>query len=186
MEAVGLVLVGFVLAMVWDLAKFRRDRGARERAAIIGLQEEMGMNRDRLANNQKLLEHEVTSLLPQQKTLVNPLDRLTRGAWEDARLVLPRKLAQDAMRLTALRDYARRVDQVNEMIRSREMFKLQTALAMPPPIAVATFAELLNTFQEELIDVIDANLRALELERPSRLRSLWSKIRRSEGEAMGC
>lgn len=119
-------LLAFGLAVLWDLIKFRRDRGARRKAALAGYREEMAANRDAAGNNLTLIAVEDQDLAEgTAKALVNPLSSLETGAWTIARLDLPKELLEDYDLLRRLQIVHRNTSDINSLIESRENFRVE-------------------------------------------------------------
>jgi hypothetical protein len=115
-------LLGFVLAMAWDLYKERRERGRRDDAVLFAPKAEIDSIAATVKNNQALVRREL-GILPGQH-LINPLDPIEGGFWDVVKLNPPQVFLADEATLSQVRDVARRTDQVNEMLRSRETFRV--------------------------------------------------------------
>lgn len=118
--------LSFSFAVLWDLAKFRRDRDARRRAALTAFVEEMRANSEAAGNNLNLIgfeEHDRSD--GNTKALVNPLSSLETGAWLLARLDLPDGLVRDVDLVRRLQVISRNTSDINSLIQSREVFRIQ-------------------------------------------------------------
>jgi hypothetical protein len=151
----GGVLFGFLLAIAWDLVKFRRERGARQRAAIVGLREELVANRERAGSNATMLAVDEREYQPENKTMINPLMSLETGAWALARLNLPKGLAEDTDLVQRLQTIDHIATDVNTTIASRETFKIQTVQAPRAPEGLQGYAKILTYRQQDLIQRIE-------------------------------
>lgn len=119
-------LLAFALAVLWDLLKFRRDRGARQKSALAGYKEEMTANREAAGNSLTLIAVEDRDLAGRSaKALLNPLSSLETGAWTVARLDLPNELLEDHDLVRRLQIIHRNTTDINSLIQSRENFRIE-------------------------------------------------------------
>jgi hypothetical protein len=167
----GVVAVfSFAIARGWDVLGTRRDRWTREKAVLLAIREEIRANRERAVNNQQLVMKEL-ALLKQDRRLINPFDPLGEGFWELVRLDPPRSLAE-GQGLVYARRVARLTTQVNEMIRSRERFRAPNQALQGLNSFLQKYDELIQRFQGELLEAIDALDPLLEPP-PSPWREIW-------------
>jgi hypothetical protein len=115
--------------------------------------------------------------------LANPVDPVEGGFWDIVKLNPPRALLRDPETLGQIRDVARRTDQVNEMIRSRDAFKTSNARSslLPRSLEASQFTAWVQAY-DQLIELwLTELLEALEtleasLEKAAGSRSWMTKI----------
>lgn len=129
--AVGLVLLGWILATLSQIVMARRTRRGRQRAALIGFREEMASNYRSAENDLNLLGMEQKSIEEGGDALVNPTNLLEVGAWTQARLDLPDALLEDADLMDRLRVIHTNTSHINDLIASRESFRIQHLTNQP-------------------------------------------------------
>ena len=164
----AVAIFAFALASGRDSYRAWRQRQRHDDAVLAAIREEIAANRRALENNQNLLDEEL-KLIPQGNRLVNPLDPLEAGFWDLVKLNPPRRLETEDWTLSHVREVARLTAQVNEMLRSRENFRvLSPSLTMTTGIGQAAWAQplegydkLVKQFQGELLTAIDALESAL-------------------------
>lgn len=145
---------GFALAMAWDLLKSRREEGRREKALLVAAREEIAAICGTVQNNQNLVVSEL-SLLDQGKHLINPLDPVEGGFWDIVKLNPPPALVRKLGTLAKIREVSRLTAQVNEMIRSREAFRISNLALQGFDERLRKYDELLQRFQGELVVALD-------------------------------
>lgn len=145
---------GFALAMAWDSLKSRREQGRREKALLVAARGEIAAIRSTIQNNQNLVMSEL-SLLDQGKHLINPLDPVEGGFWDIVKLNPPPALVRKLGTLATIRQVSRLTAQVNEMIRSREAFRISNLALHGFDERLRKYDELLQRFQGELIVALD-------------------------------
>ncbi len=151
----GLTLFGFVLAMGWDLLKTERGNRQREKSLFQAATAEVAAVSATVTNNQKLVRSEL-DLLSQQppRHLVSPLDPVPGGFWDVVKFNPPRTFVRDPETLTNVRDVARRTDQINEMIRSRETFRVGNLAISDFHGILRSYDKLLERLQDELLGAL--------------------------------
>ncbi len=155
----GLTLFGFLLAMGWDLLKTERGNRQREKSLFQAALAEVTAVSATVTNNQIYVRKEL-DLLSQQtpQHLINPLDPVPGGFWDVVKLNPPRTFVRDPETLTKVRDVARRTDQINEIIRSRETFRVGNLLAISTVSnadgILRSYDEHLERFQDELLGAL--------------------------------
>jgi len=170
-------IFAFLLATGRDQYRLRRERDLRDRSVVAAIREEVRANRGLLENNQELLLREL-KLLVRHERLVNPLDPLGTGFWELVKLDPPLVLQGNADALSEVRRVARLSGQVNEMLRSRELYRTTSAPDAMKQAGLASltgdtemgstdkmlagYDRLLVTFQGELLQAIEQLEPALE------------------------
>lgn len=102
-----------------------------------------------------------------QGHVINPLDPIPTDFWDAMKWNAPNLLLSHTVVLNKIRDLARLSQQVNAMIASREMFRLNQR---PDPTAtnpsiyfdtIGAYDRLLVTFQDQLLQAVDDLLGAL-------------------------
>jgi hypothetical protein len=96
------------------------------------------------------------------RRVLNPLDPLETGFWELVKIDPPQALLLDAEALANVREVARLVGQVNQMVNSREVFRVSSPLlTMRAADGTPSWAEplrgydrLLDRFLGELLDAL--------------------------------
>jgi hypothetical protein len=163
----GIAIFAFVLAWIWDVIKSRRDARRRDKSVLVSARAEIDSLIATVTNNLNLVRSEL-ELLEEDKSLVNPLDPVAGGFWEVVRTNLPESLIRDASALSQLTDVSRRTEQVSEMIRSREAFRVNNQAFSGLTFGLKSYDGLLERFQEELLaalndlkPVIEAKVEAL-------------------------
>lgn len=88
------------------------------------------------------------------KRFVNPLDPVSGTFWNTVRLDPPDALLHESEALTKMQDVARRTDQVGEIIRSREAFRIANQALDTFAEQMTRYDQLLSTFQGELLGAL--------------------------------
>jgi len=101
-------------------------------------------------NDRNILQREL-QLVAKQQHVVNPLDPIPTGFWEAIRWSPPRRLLDESDALTKARSVARLTQMVNEMISSREAFRVNNLAMSDFYATLKTYDELLDQFLGELI-----------------------------------
>ncbi len=158
----GFTLFGFLLAIGWDLLKTERGNRQREKSLFQAATAEVAAVSATVTNNQNLVRQEL-DLLSQQspRHLVTPLDPVPGGFWDVVKLNPPRTFVRDPETLTKVRDVARRTDQINEIIRSRETFRVGNLVAISNLSNLSNAGEVLRIYDEHLERFQDELLGAL-------------------------
>jgi len=140
---VAATIVGFVLTMIWDGYKYRRDVISRESSLIKGLIHELYENRELATENKDIIKGDLESLKT-QKTLLRPLLILKSGFWDYLKFNIPNKLLKNTDLLEKLKNISLLAEHINETIRSRQNYK-DTSSAM------IKFGETIKT-KDNIID----------------------------------
>jgi len=125
---VAATIVGFVLTMIWDAYKYRRDTLRRENSMIKGLIHELYENRELSTENRNIIKEDLEAL-ENKKTLIRPLLLLKSGFWDYLKFNIPNRLLDNMELLEKLKDISLLAEHVNETIRSRQNYK-DTSSAM--------------------------------------------------------
>ena len=125
---VAATIVGFVLTMIWDGYKYRRDILSRENSTIKGLRHELHENHELAIENKDIIKNDLESL-KNKKTLIRPLLILKSGFWDYLKFNIPKKLLDNTDLLDKLKNISLLAEHINEIIRSRQNYK-DTSSAM--------------------------------------------------------
>lgn len=120
-------IAAFLLAAARDIYTRDRERRQKDRAVLAAIAEEVSANIRTAENNRNLVQEELRLIATNQR-LVNPLDPLETGFWELVKLDPPRGLVLDTVALANVREVARLASQVNQMLHSRERFRVSSPL----------------------------------------------------------
>jgi hypothetical protein len=71
-------IFGFILTMVWDLVKYRREAGQKDNAILNAVKGEISTNTAILTKNQASIQHELT-IMNEGQYLIHPLHPLQQG-----------------------------------------------------------------------------------------------------------
>ena len=153
-SGVGAVIVGFVLTMIWDFYKFRREIRSREEALLNVIQTELNENINILNTNKAMLEREL-NVLSNHQSLVNPLTPLQYGFWDLLKVTLsfPKKIIQFDS-LTKVAGIAQITKDVNETIRSREEYRIHNG-------AMSNFSSRMKNYDQILLEESERLLKLL-------------------------
>ncbi len=118
-------VIGFLLAIVWDVYKMRIEGQERTQVAVTVIAEELTANKMLIEYNITLLRKEL-KVLPEKKSFVQPLSLLKAGFWDVAKVNLGLN-ALPPGQLVKLRQALSLAEQANEQIRSRETYRLHNS-----------------------------------------------------------
>lgn len=116
-------IIGFGLTMIWDIKKIHREDKQRNVAVLSAGKEECIANINILKGNRNLLEQELT-ILNDKKFIVMPLLLLQTGFWDLLKTNIPDILVNEPELLSKIRAITQATDGINELIRSREIYRL--------------------------------------------------------------
>jgi hypothetical protein len=163
-----LAIFAFLLAIAWDEYKAYRDAGRRDDALFATAEDEIDAIAATARNDLALVMEDLGLLaLDPPLSLENPLDPIESGFWDVMKLNPPRALLRDRATLGKVRDVARRTDQVNEMIRSRETFRSTVVAFSGMSQRLSGYDRLIKRWLEELLPALDElkkTLRAARLQ----------------------
>lgn len=120
---VAATIVGFVLTMIWDAYKYRRDILIKEDSIIKGLIHELSENRQLATENRDIIKQETEVIIQKRATLTRPLLILKSGFWDYLKFNIPQKLSKNQELITDLKNLSFLADHINETIRSRQNYK---------------------------------------------------------------
>jgi hypothetical protein len=136
-------IIGFSLAMFWDVHKMRVEGEERDQAILWAISEEMKANDAAIQRNVSILQQELP-LLREKRVVVLPLSLLQAGAWDVAKISNPHRL-MTVDTLAKLREVIKLADQVNEAIWSREFYRTSNSVA-------DNYADRLGVYDRLLLD----------------------------------
>ena len=140
-------VVGFLLAIMWDLYKIRTEGRERTQTAVAAIAEELSANQRLIERNMTLLRKDL-EVLPEKKSVIQPLSLLKTGFWDVAKISLTRG-ALPPGQLMKLRHAVSLAEQANEEIRSRETYRLHNGAMSNYHDHLAIYnAALLKTLEE--------------------------------------
>lgn len=117
--------VGFLVAMGREAQQRRAEQRQQDKNTIGAIRDEIEINRELVRSHRHLIEQEL-DLLDNGQRLVNPLDPLATGFWDIVKFNPPSNMPGETLALS--RDVARLTVQVNEILRSRELFRVASPL----------------------------------------------------------
>lgn len=153
-------IVAFFLAVAWDTLKYRRDAGRHDRAVLAAIRMELAANLPVVEKNQKDISEELERLA-KGEWLLNPLEPLEAGFWNLAKLNLPKSINASSASLEDLQRVARLTFKVNEVIHSRESFRVGNQESRTFNPKLGGYDQLLHRLQAELVDAITAANRTI-------------------------
>jgi hypothetical protein len=140
-------LVGFGFTIWWDKYKYRREVEGRDNAVIEVLRQEVSENLELAKQNEDMLADDF-DFLKKSQTLVPPLVLLKVGAWDLIRVSIPRKIASDQRELLRIERMEQDAEEINNLIRSRESFRIFDSSASTLFSVIAIYDKKL---QEEIV-----------------------------------
>ncbi|MEK7542638.1 MAG: hypothetical protein AAB524_02975 [Patescibacteria group bacterium] len=145
LSGAGVAIFSFLLAAAWDEYKFRRDVRRKDEAVMFAVQEDLRSNLKIAEENKRMLEEEL-SVLKDHRTITPPLRLLGEGFWTLVRVNPPQKLVRlDS--IVKIHGIGNLTGSVNEMLRSRENYRIQNQ-------AMDNFCKRLETYDRVLIEEI--------------------------------
>ena len=117
--------VGFLIATARESWQRRAEQREQDDNTIGAIRDEIEINRELVRSHRHLIEREL-ELLDNGQRMVNPLDPLATGFWDIIKFNPPSNLPGETLALS--RDVARLTVQFNEILRSRELFRVASPL----------------------------------------------------------
>jgi hypothetical protein len=140
-----------------DTLKYRRNAGRHDYAVLAAIRMELSANLPVVEKNQKDVGEELDRLA-KGEWLLNPLEPLESGFWNLAKLNPPKSISASASSLGHLQRVARLTFKVNEVIRSREAFRVGNQESPTFKTKLGGYDKLLHRLQAELVEaIVDAN-----------------------------
>jgi hypothetical protein len=163
LSGVFATIIGFVLTMIWDLWKDRRQKADRRRIVENAVGADLIVNVERIRRNLTAVREEL-SVLDQKMSIVAPLALLRTGFWDVAKLYPPGDtMSPDDM--TKLHELMNLTEQVNEGIRSRETFRQHNGamsnFSSQMRIRDEGLIEDLTLLEKEIFDTVGAKFPAI-------------------------
>ena len=150
----GLVAIfGFVLAASREAWKDWRVRLRRDRALLNAAEGELAAMRAIVEANLSLVVEEL-GLLPRKQHLSAPLHPVDSAFWAGMEFDPPRTLLLERPALATMRDVVRRTDEVTELMRSRELFRIVNPALSQFTGRMMSFDGLLRDRYAELLDAL--------------------------------
>jgi hypothetical protein len=146
-------IIAFVFAAGWDMLKYRRDTARHDRAVLAAIRMELQANLPVVEKNQSNVTEELERLA-KGESLLNPLEPLEAGFWNLVKLNTPKSISASADALGNLQRVARLTFKVNDVIRSRESFRVGNQESPTFKIKLGGYDQLLYRLQAELLDAI--------------------------------
>jgi hypothetical protein len=112
-----------ICTILWDNYKFDRDNRQKEDAALFALKNELMNNLVLSELNRGYVMKEMSKAIPGGNIFVLPVDLLNVGAFEWVKANIPRSLTVNKKLLRDVMIYYIRVDGINEVTRSRELYR---------------------------------------------------------------
>lgn len=116
-------IIGFILTMVWDIFKTRRDKGEKDKIIKKLIQDVLRDNLVYIASINNILSQELTILHQKQSVIAN-ITILKNDFWDLIKFNIPKDLLKNNDLLKNLQDISTLIKFINESINSREMYRL--------------------------------------------------------------
>jgi hypothetical protein len=125
-------LFSFVLATWREERRLRVEQQQRRRLALVSFAKEMEANRRLCGSIRNSLGMEAKQLEKgNNQGFLNPITQIETGAWTLARVDLPTDLLKDSDLLRRLEIIDSKEREINQMIRTRENFRIQHLTTAP-------------------------------------------------------
>lgn len=119
------VLCGFLLAIGWDMYRSHNELRDRKMSVLSLVQEDLLANEAICTRNLELLQAEEQSLKKEPPGYVQiPLTTLRTDFWNVFAFSMPRSIQANMKMTKALRELSWEIGQLNELIDSREQFRI--------------------------------------------------------------
>ena len=146
-------IIGFILTMLWDIYKSIRETKEREGRVLLAIKEDLNSNIVILSDNFDLISKEL-EYIKSGTSLVNPLVPLKTGFWELVKIYLPKKLVKEDI-LIKIRDIVRNSEHINEMIQSRENFRIHNMALTNFGAQLKKYDGIILEQMQNILDLID-------------------------------
>ena len=173
-------IIGFILAMLWDFFKFKKEVKRKEEAITTTVQHELNENKIILHHNQILLEKEL-EILDEKRSVVDPLIPLHSSFWDLLRTNLPFPHKYRSFEVAIkIPQAAQLTRDINETIRSRENYRIHNQ-------AMSNYFSHMKLYDQRLIEDFERLLKVLrELEPLAKeTESLAKELVKAELEGSG-
>jgi hypothetical protein len=149
---IAATVIGFFLAILWDLYKVRTEGRERRTVAVVTIREQLQLKRKAIERDVNIVGQEL-QVLGENKSVVQPLSLLRTAFW-DVGLMSFAGAAAGPKELVKLREAVFLAEQANEEIRSRESYRIQNG-------AMSNFAERMSGYDNFLLKTLQELDRAL-------------------------
>jgi hypothetical protein len=124
---ISLVLLGFLLAMGWDMYRSHNELRDRKMSVLSLVQEDLLANESICTQNLARLQVEEPGLKEEPpRYLQAPLATLRTDFWNVFAFSMPRSIQANMKMTKALRELSWEIGRLNELIDSRERFRIST------------------------------------------------------------
>lgn len=130
-----MALFSFGLAMLHDKRKSKAGREQRQRASLRSFAKEIEANLRHCRTLRNSLAMEAKQLEEGDAAFLNPITQIENGAWSIARVELPDGVLSNSDLLRRLEIIDSKEREVNQMILSRESFRIQHVSRNPEFLA---------------------------------------------------
>src|SRR3989344_8059542 len=114
--------IGFIFTALWDIYKWRRDKKNLLQAMLSLALDEL-KNNIRIVNRNNALLLQELKILFHNKCNINPLTHLQTGAWDLMKYHFLDFLIKNSL-ISFLNSASHLVEEINEVVRSRELYRL--------------------------------------------------------------
>ena len=151
---VGATVVGFILTMVWDFFKFRRENHAREKALLNIIKYELSENISVLDNNKTILKQELKGL-DKHEIVIQPLIQLQCGFWDLLKINLsfPKKISDFDSSMNLIR-IAQITKEINETIISRQEYRIHNEAMSNYSVKMKIYDEIVMKKIEKMQELL--------------------------------
>lgn len=147
-------LIGFILTILWDIYKYRRDTKSRDDAVITAVNEELVANVFICESNKNALGQEL-KFLKEKKSLVSPISLFQNSTWDLLKINFPKQIGKDKDLLKKIRNLTQLIDHTNESIRSRENYRINNG-------AMSNYESRLQKYDENILEFTNHILANIE------------------------
>lgn len=149
-SGVGATVFGFILTMLWEWKKSKKQ----ESAVIDALKQELQTNKEILESNLSYINQEL-EIIDQGKSLVNPLN-LLNGDFSDLLFIsIPKKLKKDTDLLMEIRKISRLSKENNETIKSRETYRVNNGAMSNYNSRMKIYGQILQSQTNQLVSITE-------------------------------
>jgi hypothetical protein len=140
----------------------QKEKQDRDEAVLSTVYKELFFNENAFAENQKALETEVAAIRKEGKTLIGPINTLHTSAWELLRLYLPRQIGGKAAILGSVTEVYMLTHRINEVIRSREDYRIHNGSMSNFATRMAAYDEQLQELNAKILSLLGELLPTLK------------------------
>jgi hypothetical protein len=164
-SGVAATILGFLLTILWEERKRKRERGALDATLLAMMEEEVATNLAVLELNDGILERELLEV-HEGATSIDALCEMQIGAWQAVGVDLARWLPDHAAILVQFRSLGVAGSQLNSVVRDRARFRMQGIASPNYPTRMREFDEALLEKNEKIrcqLVKLQDDLRDLEV-----------------------